>query len=117
MMFFSLFRGFSGCIGTFKWDGMNLPLNLASSNDNKQKGGVSIKSSMGVKDGEYLSEMNESDKHLAGCSLRVTCDQLPPNYCPSILTCLDTWKGAVCTCPQAAPVTLSENGEVRHSPH
>lgn len=92
------YRGFSGCVGSFKWDRKALPL-IDSPKDSSSL--ISISSSNGVS---------------SGCSLRILCSQLPSNYCPSVLQCLDSWKGPICTCAPSTNVLLNENGEVSLRP-
>ncbi|GMT28644.1 hypothetical protein PFISCL1PPCAC_19941 [Pristionchus fissidentatus] len=88
-------RGFSGCVGSFKWDKKMLPL-VESPLDSPPSSLISISSSSGVSN---------------GCNLRVVCSQLPSNYCPSVLVCFDSWKGPICTCPDSTNVLMNENGE------
>lgn len=49
---------------------------------------------------------------LPGCSLRITCADLPSGYCGGSFVCVDFWKGPFCTCPVGANAIVGEDGQV-----
>ena len=61
------------------------------------EGIVTITNSVGVQD---------------GCSLRITCADLPGGYCGGSFVCMNFWKGPFCTCPDGAAPLLGDDGQV-----
>ncbi|WKX91422.1 hypothetical protein Q1695_009901 [Nippostrongylus brasiliensis] len=92
-------RGFQGCVGTYRWSNQNLPLRRPTNQavDPDDESIVSITKSEGVSD---------------GCSLLITCAQLPIGYCSGAMVCMDFWKGAFCTCPEGANAMLGDDGQL-----
>uniref|UniRef100_A0A0K0DI32 Cadherin n=1 Tax=Angiostrongylus cantonensis TaxID=6313 RepID=A0A0K0DI32_ANGCA len=92
-------RGFQGCVGTYRWSNQNLPLrqSLNKAIDPDDESIVSIIKWDGVSD---------------GCSLLITCAQLPVGYCSGAMVCVDFWKGAFCTCPEGANAMLGDDGQL-----
>ncbi|KAL3997557.1 Laminin G domain family protein [Acanthocheilonema viteae] len=96
-------KGFRGCVGTFRWQHINLPLMKSdelSSDDHSQSDSdsiISVKQSKGVEN---------------GCSQRKTCANVGFAYCGGSFVCVDFWKGPFCTCPEGAQVLLGVNGEL-----
>ncbi|ETN81824.1 laminin G domain protein [Necator americanus] len=88
-----------GCVGTYRWSNQNLPLRRPSNQaiDPDDESIVSITKSEGVSD---------------GCSLLITCAQLPIGYCSGTMVCMDFWKGAFCTCPDGANAMLGDDGQL-----
>ncbi|KIH42579.1 hypothetical protein ANCDUO_27436, partial [Ancylostoma duodenale] len=91
-------RGFQGCVGTYRWSNQNLPLRRPQNQaiDPDDESIVSITKSEGVSD---------------GCTLLITCAQLPVGYCSGTMVCMDFWKGAFCTCPEGANAMLGDDGQ------
>ncbi|KAK6739385.1 hypothetical protein RB195_008081 [Necator americanus] len=91
--------GFQGCVGTYRWSNQNLPL-LRASNQAIDPGNESIVS------------ITKSEGVFDGCSLLITCAQLPIDYCSGTMVCMDFWKGAFCTCPEGAKAMLGDDGQL-----
>uniref|UniRef100_A0A915Q454 Uncharacterized protein n=1 Tax=Setaria digitata TaxID=48799 RepID=A0A915Q454_9BILA len=95
-------KGFRGCIGSFRWQHINLPLMKDRDSSSSHSGSgsdsiISIKQSKGVQ---------------SGCSQRKTCANVGFAYCGGSFVCTDFWKGPFCTCPEGAQVLLGVNGEL-----
>ncbi|VDD96463.1 unnamed protein product [Enterobius vermicularis] len=85
---------FQGCIGTFRWEHQNLPLQQGNGAAGSEEM-ISIRQSIGV---------------TRGCSSRQTCALLGASYCSPPFICLDFWKGAFCTCPKNLVPVLGPDG-------
>uniref|UniRef100_A0A158Q3C5 Neural-cadherin n=1 Tax=Dracunculus medinensis TaxID=318479 RepID=A0A158Q3C5_DRAME len=94
-------RGFQGCVGSFRWQHINLPLSEAKDTETtsltNDESIISIKRSKGVS---------------LGCSQRTTCATVGFAYCAGSLICVNFWKGAFCTCPDGAQVLLGPDGQL-----
>lgn len=88
-------RGFQGCVGTFRWDKIQLPL---------------VKPAQ-PKAGELITISSENGVS-QGCSLRITCSDLPVGFCGGSFVCVDFWKGPFCTCSDGANAILGDDGQV-----
>ncbi|VDN05959.1 unnamed protein product [Thelazia callipaeda] len=95
-------KGFKGCIGTFRWQHINLPLMKDDefSDDNIQS------------DSDSIISIKQSKNVQRGCSQRKTCANVDFGYCGGSFVCMDFWKGPFCTCPEGAQVLLGVNGEL-----
>ncbi|CAJ0930288.1 unnamed protein product, partial [Mesorhabditis belari] len=85
-------RGFQGCVGTYRWNKLQLP--LSKSDDASSNTLIHLATDTGV---------------TQGCSLRITCQMLGASYCQSPFVCMDFWKGPFCTCPEGAHAQLDIN--------
>lgn len=92
-------RGFQGCVGTYRWSNQNLPLRRP-------------KNQVAEPDDESIVSITKSEGVTDGCSLLITCAQLPIGYCSGAMVCMDFWKGAFCTCPEGANAMLGEDGQL-----
>ncbi|PAV84081.1 hypothetical protein WR25_21179 [Diploscapter pachys] len=92
-------KGFQGCVGTYRWSKQILPLSQPMNRavNPEDQSIVSIKDLGGVTE---------------GCSLRITCTDLPSGYCGGSFVCVDFWKGPFCTCPVGANAIVGDDGQV-----
>ncbi|CAI4221235.1 unnamed protein product [Auanema sp. JU1783] len=90
-------NAFRGCVGTYRWENHDLPLRKPTNQAVDDSGIVSIERSVGVVD---------------GCSLRITCADLPSGFCSGAFVCMDFWKGPFCTCADGANAILGDDGQV-----
>ncbi|MFH4978339.1 hypothetical protein AB6A40_005048 [Gnathostoma spinigerum] len=88
-------RGFQGCIGTFRWQHISLPLLKTD-----QKGSSS----------ESVITVKQSRSITKGCPNRATCASLGFSHCGGSFICVDFWKGPFCTCPLGSQALLNEDG-------
>uniref|UniRef100_A0A915AY47 Cadherin domain-containing protein n=2 Tax=Parascaris univalens TaxID=6257 RepID=A0A915AY47_PARUN len=96
-------RGFQGCVGTFRWQHINLPLSEESSFSTGQgaTGG-----------GESIISIKQARGVSVGCSQRTTCATVGFAYCGGSYVCVDFWKGPFCTCPAGAQALLGPDGQL-----
>lgn len=94
-------RAFQGCVGTFRWEHQNFPLQSASGATSTPSAAdadmISIKQAKGVS---------------SGCSTRATCASLGYSYCSVSFVCVDFWKGPFCTCPGGTLPILGSDGRL-----
>ncbi|VDM50168.1 unnamed protein product [Toxocara canis] len=94
-------RGFQGCVGTFRWQHINLPLSEDSSSSGHSSN-----------TGESIITVKQARGVSSGCSQRTTCATVGFAYCGGSYVCVDFWKGPFCTCPQGAQALLGPDGQL-----
>lgn len=92
-----------GCVGTFRWQHINLPLSEDSSFSTGQGATGGGESIISVKQARGVS---------IGCSQRTTCATVGFAYCGGSYVCVDFWKGPFCTCPVGAQALLGPDGQL-----
>uniref|UniRef100_A0A0M3K3B8 Cadherin-related hmr-1 (inferred by orthology to a C. elegans protein) n=1 Tax=Anisakis simplex TaxID=6269 RepID=A0A0M3K3B8_ANISI len=101
-------RGFQGCVGTFRWQHINLPLSNGGSSSGKGASGRNA----AAKSSESIIRVKQARGVQTGCSQRKTCATVGFAYCSGSYVCMDFWKGPFCTCPQGAQALLGPDGQL-----
>lgn len=96
--------GFVGCIGTFRFNGIDTP----AVDDGSGGVGTNEVTRRKRQDEQVFINVSESNGIRAGCHKVAQC----PIGCPSGQVCMDLWKGPFCTCPDGSLVTLKEDGTI-----
>lgn len=94
-------NNFQGCIGTYRYNRRDLPLNLSYLSDEMSSG---REHKANFFDLAYVKGVTP------GCSQLPTCASLPTDYCPLGQVCIDFWKGPFCVCGTGQHVALSFDG-------
>ncbi|KAK0427454.1 hypothetical protein QR680_010233 [Steinernema hermaphroditum] len=98
-------HGFMGCVGTFRWDHKNLPLQRE---EGAKPGALRHARQVPPTQSTELFTIKQISGIKEGCSLRLTCASLS---CPAPYVCNDRhFKGAVCTCPEGNRPLIDERG-------
>lgn len=87
-----------GCVGTYRWENHDLPLLAPKTTQSP--------------DNTPVVDINESQGVVEGCSLRITCADLPSGYCGGSFVCVDFWKGPFCTCADGSNTVLGDDGQL-----
>lgn len=113
----SYLTGFTGCIGTYRYNRRDLPLNLSAVNSytdasfmtSHQNNEMRLRKRRQNSETKFFNLTNVKGIS-QGCSQLPTCTSLPTDYCPLGQVCMDFWKGPFCVCGIGQHVALTPEG-------
>ena len=107
--------GFQGCLGTYRFNGLDVPLDMAlggSDIANNEVNHLQRRQTRTRREAALFTPEAESTtaKIQRGCRQLATCQTQGVSYCPFGQVCQDFWKGPFCVCPEGNHASLASDG-------